>query len=240
MMALRLNKRNRGFTLVELMVAMTLGLIVLWAVLKIVIGQTRANAVQQQVVYAQQNVRAGMDLMAREIRNAGYNPTNASGFQGILAASGNYIRIQSDMNRDGDTEDPRSTDPDFGGAPAAPDLEDPHEDMTYKLDNLTLLRGERINDPATFSKAAPAPWTAEDVTMVENVIGLQFGYILEDGTVLDPPGAELTAEQMSNVRTVIIRLGVQTEKRDPDTRQFRVRRLATRVRIRNMGFQDLE
>ena len=205
---------------------MALGLVLLGAVLKILVSQNRTNAVQQEVAYAQQNVRAAMDLMVREIRNAGYNPADVSGFEGILAADATYIRIQSDLNGDGDTDDAP------GSGPAAPDLEDPYEDVTSKFDsgNLILRRGAR-NDPTV----APEP-----TTMVENVTNLQFGYVLEDGTMLNPPGAPLTAAQREDLRAVIIGLSVRTENRDPDTKQYRNRGLINAVRIRNMGFQDIE
>jgi prepilin-type N-terminal cleavage/methylation domain-containing protein len=235
----RSKKENHGFTLIELLVAMALGLVVLGAVLRVFVSQNRTNAAQQEVAYAQQNVRAAMDLMAREIRGAGYNPTNAGSFDGILAADGTYIRIQSDLNRDGDTNDPQFGEPGYV-APTAPDETDPNEDITYAFDNLTLLRGQRIVNPAAFSTASPGQWTAQEVTMVRDVTNLQFGYVLVDGTVLDPPGAALTAAQRADVRTVIIHLGVRTENPDRDTGQFRVRNLMSRVRIRNMGFQDID
>jgi hypothetical protein len=76
--------------------------------------------------------------------------------------------------------------------------------------------------------------------MVEDVNNLQFDYVLKDGTVLVSPGSALTAEQRADVRTVIIHLGVQTENPDRDTGDFRIRNLMSRVRIRNMGFQDIE
>jgi len=240
MIPLCLHKTNRGFTLIELLVAMVLGLVVLAAVLNIFVSQNRTNAVQQEVAYTQQNVRAAMDLMVRDIRGAGYNPNNTGSLNGILAAHETYIRIQSDLNADGDTNDPLATDPDYTFAPTSPDLTDPQEDITYALDNLTILRGQRISSPATFSTASPGQWTLQSVTMVEDVTNLQFGYVLADGTVLDPPGTALSATQMSDVRAVIVHLGVRTENRDPDTGQFRVRNLVSRVRIRNMGFQDLE
>jgi len=236
----KLKKGNRGFTLIELLVAMALGLVILGAVVAVFVSQNRTNAAQQEVAYAQQNVRAAMDLIARDMRGAGYNPTNAGSFDGILAAHATYIRIQSDLNRDGDTNDPQPSDPDYGSVPTAPDQTDPNEDITYALDNLTLLRGQRIANPAAFSTTSPGQWTAQQVTMVGDVSNLQFGYVLKDGTVLDPPGAALTAAQRADVRTVIIRLGVRTENPDRDTGQFRIRNLVSRVRIRNMGFQDIE
>jgi len=243
MLALRFLKSNRGFTIVELMIAMVMGLVVLSAVLELFIHHNRTNSAQQEVAYAQQNVRAAMELMARDIRGAGYDPTDAAGFGGILAADQNYIEIQSDLNGDGDATDPESGDPDYAAAPTAPDATDPQENITYKLDGLTLLRGQRINDPVAFSVASPGQWTAQDVTLIEDVTGFQLGYVLWDGssaTTLDPPGSALTATQLDQIRTVILRLSVRTENVDRDTGNYRTRNLVSRVRVRNMGFEDQE
>jgi prepilin-type N-terminal cleavage/methylation domain-containing protein len=195
---------NRGFTLIELLVAMGLGLVVLGAVLKVFVSQNRTNAAQQEVAYAQQNVRAAMDLMAREIRSAGYDPED-NGFEGIKTATSNSIRILSNLSGDNEAGDP----------------DDPNEDVTYTVNGSNQL-------------------TRAGNRMVDFVTNLQFGYVLVDGTVLDPPGAALTAAQRADVRTVIIHVGVRTENPDRDTGQFRVRNLVSRVRIRNMGFQDID
>ncbi|MGD8513784.1 MAG: prepilin-type N-terminal cleavage/methylation domain-containing protein [Deltaproteobacteria bacterium] len=204
MMPLNLRKENRGFTLIELLVAMGLGLVVLGAVLKVFVSQNRTNVAQQEVAYAQQNVRAAMDLMAREIRNAGYDPED-NNFEAIKTATSGSIRILSNLSGDDEAGDPN----------------DPNEDVTYTVNGSNQL-------------------TRSGNRMVDFVNNLQFGYVLKDGTVLDPPGAALTAEQRADVRTVIIRLGVRTENPDRDTGDFRVRNLMSRVRIRNMGFQDIE
>jgi type IV pilus assembly protein PilW len=199
-----LGMKNRGFTLIELLVAMGLGLVVLGVVLQVFVSQNRTNAAQQEVAYAQQNVRAAMYLMAREIRNAGYDPQD-NDFEAIKTATSSSIRILSNLSGDDEAGDPN----------------DPNEDVTYTVNGSSQL-------------------TRSGSRMVDFVNNLQFGYVLNDGMVLDPPGAALTAAQRADVRTVIIRLGVRTENPDRDTRQFRVRNLVSRVRIRNMGFQDIE
>ncbi len=210
MTALGLNKRNRGFTLIELMVAMTLGLFVLWVVLKIGIGQNRANAVQQQVVYAQQNVRAAMDLMARDIRGAGYDPKN-SGLTPIPSASASSIQVRADLDADGGT----------GGT---------SEDVTY---------GEVV-DPDDATKRC---LTRQGQPIVYNVDpgSLQFNYGFADGGTGIPDDTDTDdTNDLDDIRRVSIRLAVQTEKPDPDTGRVRIRQLATRVRVRNIGFQDIE
>ena len=221
MMPLCLHKTNRGFTLIELLVAMVLGLVVLGAVLNIFVSQNRTNAVQQEVAYAQQNVRAAMDLMAREIRGAGYDPTN-NGFDVIPQATSTLIQVRTDYRGDNDLPGNPPYDPPDGA------YDDVHEDITYTLNGSNQLTRDDANDAL-----GPEP-------IVDFVNTLQFGYVLRDGTVLDPPTAALSATQMSDVRAVIVRLGVRTENTDPNTGQFRVRNLVSRVRIRNVGFKDLQ
>ncbi len=201
MIPLCVHKTNRGFTLIELLVAMALGLVVLGAILTVFVSQNQTNAAQQEIAYAQQNVRAAMDLMVREIRNAGYDPLG-NGFEVIPLATAVSIQIRSDI----DVQD---------GTP-----DDANEDVTYGVNASDQLErnGTRIVD------------------FVDN---LEFGYVLEDGTMLDPPGAPLTATQRDDIRAVIIRLAVRTENPAPDTREFRVRSMETGVRIRNLGFQDI-
>lgn len=65
-------KREKGFTLVELLVAMAISGIVVAAVYTAFITQQKSYTVQDQVAEAQQNARVGLDLIAREVRMAGY------------------------------------------------------------------------------------------------------------------------------------------------------------------------
>lgn len=201
----RINKANQGFTIIELLVAMALGLVVLGAILTIFVSQSKTNAAQQDVAYAQQSVRAAMDLMLREIRNAGYDP-EGNNFDAIETAESNKIRILSNLSGDDEGE---------GNPP-----NDANEDVTYELVSGQLKRN--------------------GTAIVDFVEGLEFGYVLEDGTMLDPPGAPLTEDQMDEVRAVIIRLSVRTENPAPDTGQYRIRRLENGARIRNLGFKDVD
>ncbi len=72
-------KRDRGFTLIELMIAMAVALIVLAAIYRVYQTQQKAYTTQQLVVAMQQNARLAMTLMKREIRMAGYKPAASDG-----------------------------------------------------------------------------------------------------------------------------------------------------------------
>lgn len=64
---------EHGFTLVELMIAVLITVVIVAATLTMVVTSNRANVVNTQVADAQQNVRLGIDLIARDIKLAGYN-----------------------------------------------------------------------------------------------------------------------------------------------------------------------
>jgi type IV pilus assembly protein PilW len=92
--------RGAGFTLIELMIAMVVGLLLLFAINGVFTIQSQTFNVQEEIVAMQQNVRAGMDMMGREIGMAGYDPARADNFSGITI-SGTQLQIQADLNGDG-------------------------------------------------------------------------------------------------------------------------------------------
>jgi hypothetical protein len=189
---------------------MALGLVVLGAILSIFVNQSQTNAAQQEVAYAQQNVRAAMDLMVREIRNAGYDP-HGNEFDAIATAEANKIQVLSNLSGD---------DEGLGNPP-----DDANEDVTYE-----------VNASGQLTRTTPADGTQP---IVDFVVHFEFHYYLADGTELDPPGAALTATQRADIRAVVVILAVRTENPAPDTREYRIRSQVSGARVRNLGFQDI-
>ena len=223
MMPICSHRTNQGFTLVELLVAMVMGLAVLGAVLSIFVNQNRTNAIQQEIAYAQQNVRAAMGLMVREIRNAGFDPAN-NGFDVIPQATSTLIQVRADYRGDNDLP---GNDPPYDPPDGAHD--DENEDITYTVNASNQLTRDDANDGQD-----PEP-------IVDFVDNLQFSYGFADGDTGIPNNADVDdSNDRDDIRLVMIRLGVRTENPDPDSGQDRVRNLNTRVRVRNMGFQDID
>jgi len=67
---------KKGITLIELLVALVICGIVIAAIYRLFIGQTRAYTVQDQVVEVQQNVRNAMEILLRDLRMAGFDDDN--------------------------------------------------------------------------------------------------------------------------------------------------------------------
>ena len=71
-------KNQKGITLIELVVAFVIFAVVSAASYRLFVSQSRAYAVQDQVVEIQQNIRSGMEIMLRDVRMAGFDSDNPS------------------------------------------------------------------------------------------------------------------------------------------------------------------
>jgi type IV pilus assembly protein PilW len=94
--------------MVELLIAIVTSLVLLAGIYSVFHSQHVAFSSQEQINEMNQNIRAVMDLMTREVRLAGYK-TSTSVFNGIATAQPSTIRLFADINQDGnilgDTED---------------------------------------------------------------------------------------------------------------------------------------
>lgn len=97
-----LSRRPQGFSLIELMISMLIGLIVLGGVLTIVINSKRSFLDHQAMSQIQENARYALDTITRDIRMAGYfacaptekgviNTSKVGGTGGYLIKPGDAI-----------------------------------------------------------------------------------------------------------------------------------------------------
>ncbi len=149
-----LKRGAQGFTLVEVLIAMAIGGILLGVIVSTFILQSKSYDVQEQMTEMVQTARAAMDMIGREVRMAGYNPTGA-GFEGI-PYHGAQLQLLADLRG------ANSTDPPDG------DTNDPNENITYTYDakNLQIDRNTGGgNQP-----------------FAENIESFAFTYVDEDGS----------------------------------------------------------
>jgi prepilin-type N-terminal cleavage/methylation domain-containing protein len=93
---LSIRKNERGFTLIELMIALAIAGILLVSIYNLYISQSTTYTVQEQVSDMQQNARVAMDIVSRHIRMAGFgqpgwttiNGTSGITYKGISVADG--------------------------------------------------------------------------------------------------------------------------------------------------------
>ncbi|HWO42650.1 MAG TPA: prepilin-type N-terminal cleavage/methylation domain-containing protein [Candidatus Eisenbacteria bacterium] len=103
-------KSQSGFTIAELLVSTALSLMVLAGVYTVFRSQTHTVKAQEEHMEAHEYALAVIDLMVREIRNAGYFPTgtactNVANTAGVVSASSTSLRFVYDSNGDGNCEE---------------------------------------------------------------------------------------------------------------------------------------
>ncbi len=94
---------NKGFTLTEMVLALAIMMMVMAAMFSLLISLNRAYTTQNVAAGVQQVTRAGIDIMAQDIRMAGYNPIGRNPV-GLLEATAHKIRFQNDRNGSGEIE----------------------------------------------------------------------------------------------------------------------------------------
>lgn len=220
---------HRGFTLVELMVALAMSTILIMAVYAAYTIQQKSHYTQSQVVEIQQNIRAAMEMFSQDVRMATYDPGGNAGAN-IPVANRSTLQVRMDLNDDGD-------------------FADANEDITYALSdddgtgvstsgwgNLTR------NDNNNTAPAAP---------VAENIHAIEFYYRAVDDAF--PPAT--TPASLNNIQSVQLSILSATELRDakytnsqtytpasgiawanqPFNDNFRRRLLTQTISIRNQG-----
>lgn len=90
---------NSGFTLVELLVSLGVGMVVVAAVTTTFMSQAKIYTAQEQVNEMEQNARGALDIIAREVKMAGYKP--AGGTVNGVTYSSSQLLIQADLDGSG-------------------------------------------------------------------------------------------------------------------------------------------
>ncbi|MCF6154296.1 MAG: prepilin-type N-terminal cleavage/methylation domain-containing protein [Candidatus Brocadia sp.] len=143
---------ERGFTLVELVIGLAISLILMGVAVSMLNVQRKSYSFQEQVTEMQQNIRAATDMMVREIRMAGYDPSGA-GFTGIGTHTTELLQILADLDGNGMTT----------GS---------YEDITYRYYNAS---------DATYPRQIWRNTETESQTLAENIEALNFSYYDSDG-----------------------------------------------------------
>jgi type IV pilus assembly protein PilW len=189
-------RHDNGFSLIELLVAMTIAGIVIGGIYSVYHTQQKSFLVQEQVTGMQQNIRAALLLMEREIRRAGYDPTRNAG-AGITTASATSIRFTMDIHDGVDNDADSSIDESDEAGNGDGDITDPNEDITY-------LRIDPDGD-GVFDLYRRDATVAGDQLVAENIDAIDFIYLDGDGNI---------TPTLSNMSSVQITLVARTDRID--------------------------
>ncbi|MFO7785871.1 MAG: prepilin-type N-terminal cleavage/methylation domain-containing protein [Desulfatiglandales bacterium] len=170
-----------GFTLVELLVVTAITGIVMAGIYSTFYSQQNAYITQTEIAAMQQNLRAAIYNLKRDIRMAGYDPERTAN-AGVLSAASDSIQMSMDITDDPDTGNPDG------------DTTDPGEVVTYAVADPA---GTGTNHLVRQSQAGGAMEMA-----AEHVDALNFVYLDGTGAITSTP-AEIRAVQV----TVVARTG---------------------------------
>jgi len=148
---------ERGVSLLEALIAVTLTLIVLVGLYQVLDENTKIFKAQQQLTIMNTQVRTAMELITRTIRGAGSNRRGLQGAAMIYYADADKIRVLADLAQDhhagssgttpdSDTFDYRDLsadgffDDDNENENGDEQLNDMDEDVTYFLNGETLIK----------------------------------------------------------------------------------------------------
>lgn len=95
--------KQAGVTLVELLIALAIVGVVMGGLTRMLATQRQVYAVQEQVAVMTQQTQTAMELLSREIRAAGSNPTGAVFTPVTYSAT--QLELRSDRNGNGTTSD---------------------------------------------------------------------------------------------------------------------------------------
>jgi len=212
-------KNLRGFTLVEILMAMSIGLFLVGVIYTSAITGQKSSVALDGKITANQDTRAVLELMTMEISMASYNSNfipniwvdpadcqNASpnqSYKGIQAATENSLTVEMDIDNNGTVGN------------------NPNEVVTYvyDTDNQQITRATNCADAVSFLGDIPPNPRSERVVNSTLNIPL-FRYF--DGLGNEIPAGNLPAN-IPNIRRIQITLAVDTEDIDPST--FRRRRM---------------
>lgn len=253
---------KNGFTLVELIVAMGIGLVIMLAMYSLTqMGQRSSVSISQKVV-TQQDTRAVLDLMAMEIRMASYNPSVSNiwstiptsgcnnmdnvapvpGNKGIQKATANKILIAMDLNNDskigactcvgGCCGPPTNT------CTASCAGRNEYIMYNYDVNAGTITRNVSCGgNEAILGGAGSSTMIANNATNPAVNLFTYWGPNIDDAAL---PDIDITANVIANpvkwipqIRRIIITIVADTELVDATTKKKRRMTYSTGVMVRN-------
>ncbi len=94
------SEKNNGFTLVELMVGMVLGLILIAAVVTVYLSSSKTNRTSQGVLNANSNIQFAIDLLKDDFARAGWANNTSLAYSLSSPLSSDYVNFDGGAGSD--------------------------------------------------------------------------------------------------------------------------------------------
>jgi prepilin-type N-terminal cleavage/methylation domain-containing protein len=225
-----MNMKNiKGFTLIEILMALFVGLLLLGVIyISVVSGQRSSVSIERKTI-AHQDARAILEIMTTEIAMASFNPNFSANvwrdpgdcvnisanqaYKGIQVATANSITLEMDILESSVVGD------------------NPNEVIGYVYDSANERVTRDVNCGGALPFLGDVPGNARSVRVINQTLGIpMFRYF--DGLGSDIPAGTLPGS-IPNIRRIEITLAVETELVTPDTGTRRRMIYSTSVIPRN-------
>jgi len=227
---------KNGFTLIEILIAVLIGLVVMGAIYGAMSMAQRSSASVERKVVTQQDTRAALDLMALEIRHASFNPRRSTtiwdfscgslypapnvALKGIQRADTNRIVVLMDLNESG-----------VMGAN--------NEIIGYTYDGVNTI-SRQTNCGGTMQTILGPALTDADATTAYSTRVVNAAAGIPLFRYFDRLGNDITASVVATpitfipqIRMIRITIVAETEAVDPITNQAKTMTYSTDVIVRN-------
>jgi prepilin-type N-terminal cleavage/methylation domain-containing protein len=220
-------RTDRGFSLLELLIAMAITVVLLGLGSSLLMGSFNIRHREDQVSDALADAQRAINIMSREIANAGFNLSTNGIVPGDSDSSS--IRIRSNLNRYDSTADENSQN----------DVIDPGEDIKYFInaaENTNYLVRYDANNLGDAQKTVLA--NRLDSLRV-HYFAQQVTYATAGCDITDPSAAEVAPEA---ARYIVIAVCVQLQEygtpNSPGHQPFSTVLLASDVTLRNADLRS--
>lgn len=182
-------KTEGGFTLIEMLITLVISSILMAGIYSAFKTQQDSYVAQDQVVEAQQNIRAGLFVLTREIRMAGFDPTSHAG-AGITSATRSRLVFTRDDNLN--------------------ESIDANETIGLGFSAVIDSNSDGVVDGGGVASLGMKVGAGPFEPVTDNIQAVEFSYRLSDGTQTFAP----TTTQLFDIQSVQISILARADRPD--------------------------
>lgn len=224
-------KKHEGYTLVEMVISIAVGMVIIAAIYAAVNMGQRSTVNVERKVAAHQDARAALQLMELEIQMASYNPDSTYETGAFWVASGACTTPSGNQNYRGiqaATDSSITVEMNVNGSSVIGDAT--NEIITYAYDSANQYITRSTNCGGNMPFLGDMPGDPRAVRVINTVAVPVFRYYNAQGTEITTAGLPAG---IPSIARIDITVWVETEDVDPNSGQRRRMVYSTSVIPRN-------